>query len=308
MALGPNFPPDIVQVHKTETPGGGGTEDDEGFAAEMEPNEDGFETAGMVLRHPSDPGNQDCYIVRNAAGDLILKDKLANGGGEVNLTALFAAGAGEANTGSNVGASGVGVFDGKVGVDLRFRKLNPINANNLLTAVLNAQKIDLNVLNDSAFWNALKLKGTEIDFLSGLQNGDILVFNNSTSKFERQAQPSGGGFLQQHVNDETTQGSYTTLGFFLFWGTNEGSTPNALDIIAFVESATRPGSYRLVDTDNGGNVIAEVTGITSLAPSKFSMGAISNLSATQAIWEMQALRGGSGAKFVRWETLLIGFA
>ncbi len=88
MALGPNFPPDIVQARKTETPGGGGTEDDEGFPSEVDPDEDGIEVAGIIFRHPGDPGNQDCYLARNAAGDLVLKDKINNSGNEILLASL----------------------------------------------------------------------------------------------------------------------------------------------------------------------------------------------------------------------------
>jgi len=237
---------------------------------------------------------------RNNAGTLLARDST----GEFNLRS---GGGGEINTGSNVGGGDVGVFDGKVGVDLQFRELDAINAQSLLTAVLNGQKIDLNVLHDSAFWNALKLLNKEIN-LTGLSNGDILAFDTGSDKFVRQAPAGGGGgFQQQHVNDETTNGSFTTLSFFLYWGSDEGATPNSMDIIAFVESATRPGSYRVQDTTNG-NTIAEVTGVTDLVPAIISMGTVSNISTTQAIWELQALRGGTGAKFVRWETFLLGFA
>lgn len=52
-------------------------------------------------------------------------------------------GGGEANTASNVGTDGVGVFDAKVGVDLQFRNIAP--ASNKITVTLNGEDIDLDI-------------------------------------------------------------------------------------------------------------------------------------------------------------------
>lgn len=54
-------------------------------------------------------------------------------------------GSGEANTASNVGSAGVGVFDAKSGVDLQFRKLNPLSARITITLDSGNKKIDLDV-------------------------------------------------------------------------------------------------------------------------------------------------------------------
>lgn len=53
-------------------------------------------------------------------------------------------GTGETNTGSNVGAAGVGTYDSKSLFDLRFRKIDV--ASNKVTTVLNGQKIDIDVV------------------------------------------------------------------------------------------------------------------------------------------------------------------
>ena len=51
---------------------------------------------------------------------------------------------GEANTASNVGANGIGVFEAKVGVDLQFRNLAP--ANSKISVVLSGTDIELDVV------------------------------------------------------------------------------------------------------------------------------------------------------------------
>lgn len=51
---------------------------------------------------------------------------------------------GETNTASNVGAAGTGVYDGKSGVDLQFRKINA--ASSKISVTLNGQQLDLDVV------------------------------------------------------------------------------------------------------------------------------------------------------------------
>ena len=50
---------------------------------------------------------------------------------------------GEVNTGSNVGTDGIGVYDGKVGVDLQFRHIAP--ASSAITVVENGNDIDIDL-------------------------------------------------------------------------------------------------------------------------------------------------------------------
>jgi hypothetical protein len=73
-------------------------------------------------------------------------------------------GGGEANTGTNVGTAGTGIYDGKSGVSLQFRKLNSLTS--ALTITLDApnQKIDLDIDRDAL--SAAMAYKTEVDEVS----------------------------------------------------------------------------------------------------------------------------------------------
>jgi hypothetical protein len=60
------------------------------------------------------------------------------------ITAASSGTPGEANTASNLGTAGVGVFDGKVGTDLRFRSVAP--ASDKISVTLSGQDIELDVV------------------------------------------------------------------------------------------------------------------------------------------------------------------
>lgn len=64
---------------------------------------------------------------------------------------------GEANTGSNVGANGIGVFEAKVGVDLQFRSLAP--ASSKVSVVLNSKDIELDVIETNLALPAANVSG-----------------------------------------------------------------------------------------------------------------------------------------------------
>jgi hypothetical protein len=63
----------------------------------------------------------------------------------VPATPPGASGSGEANDGANVGTAGVGIYDGKVGATLNFRKLNSLDANLTIVDDTANDKIDFNL-------------------------------------------------------------------------------------------------------------------------------------------------------------------
>jgi hypothetical protein len=79
------------------------------------------------------------------SGDKLIIEDSADGYAKksVNVGDLPTAGGGEANTGSNQGLDGVGVYDTKQGIDLQFRNIAP--ANNKVTVSLNGKDIDIGV-------------------------------------------------------------------------------------------------------------------------------------------------------------------
>jgi len=84
---------------------------------------------------------------------------------------LVAAG-GEVNTGSNVGTDGVGVYDGKVDVDLQFRHIAPASAK--ITVTLNGNDIDLDIGTGEILHNNLGgINDGDINHLSDAQIGNL---------------------------------------------------------------------------------------------------------------------------------------
>jgi len=86
-------------------------------------------------------------------------------------------GSGETNTASNIGTAGVGIFDGKVGEDLQFKKLNAGSAKITITDDTGNNEVDIDFGTVAA--------GDLSDVTtSGVTNGQALVYSSSNSRFE----------------------------------------------------------------------------------------------------------------------------
>lgn len=67
---------------------------------------------------------------------------------------------GQSNTGSNVGTAGVGVFDGKVGVDLQFKNINAGSSKVTITDDVGNNEIDVDVIEANIIHQNLSGAGT----------------------------------------------------------------------------------------------------------------------------------------------------
>lgn len=140
-------------------------------------------------------------------------------GNETDITTGGGGGSGEINTASNIGSSGVGVFDAKVGVDLQFKKLKASTskitivdnvANNTVdfNAVISASDVGLgNVTNDAQLKIASNLsdvynRQTSLNNLtdvSGATNEYILTKDTGTGNALWKAPP--GVYTDEEAQD-----------------------------------------------------------------------------------------------------------
>jgi hypothetical protein len=104
-------------------------------------------------------------------------------------------GSGEANTGANIGVGGVGPYDSKVGVELRFRNINAAAGGRLTVALDNPNhEIDLDV--DPSAIDLDDLGNVDI---AAPADGEVLTYDALTGDWKNEAGGGGGsGALNKH--------------------------------------------------------------------------------------------------------------
>jgi hypothetical protein len=103
--------------------------------------------------------------------------------------------AGEANTATNAGLGGVGVFIGKIGVDLQFR--NIAAASNKLSVTPNGANIDLDVVQ-----NNLQIPAANVTGLAAVATAGTLASLTSLNA-------NGGAFTNYRAAQDTVTGNHT---------------------------------------------------------------------------------------------------
>jgi len=88
-----------------------------------------------------------------------------DGGGEINISD------GEINTASNIGASGVGVFDGKVGVDLQFRNIHAGSTKISVTDDSGNNEIDIDLVQANITGTGILNSGSITSGFGSIDNG-----------------------------------------------------------------------------------------------------------------------------------------
>lgn len=137
--------------------------------------------------------------------------------------AIGESGSGEANTASNTGSSGVGLFKQKSGVDLEFYKIYSTNGH-LTIALDGTNKVDLTINSDSA-----KTAGTLVsrdsngDFAGRIIEGDYFLLNYGG--YLRWKNSTGTGYVPVMTADENA--TYIKGNYFFV----QNETTNFLSLV-----------------------------------------------------------------------------
>lgn len=145
--------------------------------------------------------------------------------GKLGLVSISSGGGsgGEANTASNIGSSGIGVFHDKLGVDLRFRKLNPNSSKLSITLDTTNKKIDFDVVPENIAHQSLSGAGT---YTHAQLDAHVVNTNNPHSVTKAQV---GLGNVTNDAQLKRAANDFTSF--------TEKSSPIGNDILLLEDSA-----------------------------------------------------------------------
>ena len=175
-----------------------------------------------------------------------------NSAGAFGLSSVSGlAGSGETNTASNIGTAGVGLFDGKVGEDLQFKKLNAGSAKITITDDTSNNEVDI----DLGSVSVGDLSDVDIT-TSAPTNGQALVWNASNNEFEPGTVASSTNYFQNiAVSGQTTVAPDSTTDTLTFAaGSNITITTDASTdtvTIASTDTNTQLTQEQVEDFVNG---------------------------------------------------------
>lgn len=104
-----------------------------------------------------------------------------------------------------------------------------------------------------------------------------------------------------YINRNTSNASYATLGEFIYSGTSTEGAITAMNVVASFQTLATSYSLRVYDVTNA-QVIAEVTGLTTIPATMQNLGTVSNLPSGPAIFQLQAKRVGGLLQLVTVST------
>ena len=185
-------------------------------------------------------------------------------------------GSGESNTASNVGTAGQGVVDGKVGVDLQFRKLNPLSSKISIAADTTNKKVDFDIQDATT-----SVKGA-VELATDAENAANVVVQGNDSRLSDSRIPTGtsGGDLTGTYPSPTVT-------------TNAITNTKAADMAANSVKANATGSTAdptdfAIGTDTvlgrtSGNVVATTVATSQITNSAVTYAKVQNVSATSRV-------------------------
>jgi len=148
-----------------------------------------------------------------------------------------------------------------------------------------------------------KVKVSANDTVPGYLNGKLVAGRNIVFAEENDG---GDETLKVHAKQDIDlswqpiqigEKTFSFLASCIFRGITLLGIPTAIKLIGYSEDGTEPVTVRIVDVTNGGLIVASVA-ITNATADIVNMGALANLAAGEALWEIQGLidlpRGADG--------------